>query len=83
VTEYDRQHIQHKIDTGGALVQAVAQIGWGLNLAMIASISLIVAGFVWNTRREVVAAATPVSDEVDVFESRPRAASRGETDATV
>jgi hypothetical protein len=47
VTIYDRSHVSDAIQKGGAFTQALAQIGWGLNLAMIASISLAVAGLVW------------------------------------
>src|SRR6266566_6457553 len=32
-TIYDRQHIQNKIHSGGALLRVVASVGWGLNLA--------------------------------------------------
>jgi hypothetical protein len=46
-TIYDRGKVQDAIDEGGALTQAVVQIGWGLNLAMIASISLAMAGIAW------------------------------------
>lgn len=47
VTIHDRSHASHAISNAGALVQAVARIGWGLNLAMVASISLVIAGVVW------------------------------------
>src|SRR5581483_2419084 len=47
ITIHDRSHVSHAIANGGALVQAVSRIGWGLNLAMAASISLAFAGVVW------------------------------------
>jgi len=49
VTLYDRHNIQDKIKSGGEFAQAVASVGWGLNLAPIASISLAIAGVVWLT----------------------------------
>jgi hypothetical protein len=47
ITLYDRNNIQSKIDQGGALVKAFASVGWGLNLALIASASMTVAGLAW------------------------------------
>jgi hypothetical protein len=41
------QNVQDAIDQGGALVQAVARVGWGLNLTLLASASLAIAGVVW------------------------------------
>jgi hypothetical protein len=49
VTLYDRHHVQSVIQDGGALVQGLVQIGWGLNLALAASVSLAVAGIVSQT----------------------------------
>jgi len=46
VTAYDRSNVQNAIDRGGPFAQAVAQVGWGLNLALIASISMGIAGVV-------------------------------------
>jgi hypothetical protein len=46
-TIYDRHHISSAISKAGPFARAVAQVGWGLNLALIASISLAVAGLVW------------------------------------
>jgi hypothetical protein len=46
-TVYDRNNVQDKIHQGGALVQALASVGWGLNVAMIASFSLLIAGIAW------------------------------------
>jgi hypothetical protein len=48
-TLYDRHHVQSAIQDGGALVQGLVQIGWGLNLALAASVSLAVAGIVSQT----------------------------------
>lgn len=47
VTIYDRSHASHLIGRQSALVQAVVHIGWGLNLAMVASISFALCGAVW------------------------------------
>lgn len=49
VTFYDRQNVHSAIQDGGAFAQALAQIGWGLNLALLASVSLAIAGIVWQT----------------------------------
>ena len=46
-TIYDRHHISSVISKGGPLASAVAHVGWGLNIAMLASLSLTVAGVVW------------------------------------
>ncbi|MHB8643884.1 MAG: zinc ribbon domain-containing protein [Gaiellaceae bacterium] len=47
VTIHDRSHVSAAINNGGALTQALVRVGWGLNLAMVASISLGVAGIIW------------------------------------
>ena len=44
---HDRNQISHMISSDGGLAQALVQVGWGLNLAMIASLSLAVAGIAW------------------------------------
>lgn len=46
VTIYDRQNLTPSSDDGEVL-EGLVQVGWGLNLAMLASISLGVAGIVW------------------------------------
>lgn len=46
VTAYDRSHIQNAISQGGAFAQALGNVGWGLNLALIASISMALSGLV-------------------------------------
>jgi uncharacterized membrane protein (UPF0136 family) len=46
VTIYDRHNVQQAIDHGGAFTQALASVGWGLNLALAASASLVVAAVV-------------------------------------
>jgi hypothetical protein len=61
VTAYDRQDLQRAINEGGAFVRALAQVGWGLNLALIASISMAVAGaFALVQARRSAPAATPL-----------------------
>jgi hypothetical protein len=52
VTIYDRENVSSAIQSGGALAQALVQIGWGLNLAMIASISFAIAGVVWVAKAD-------------------------------
>jgi len=49
-TLYDRQHVQHVIDQTGIFGQALVNVGWGLNLALLASASMAVAGIVWAIR---------------------------------
>jgi hypothetical protein len=52
VTLYDRARLQNAIDEGGEFTRAVAQVGWGLNLSIAASASLLVASavHVWRGR---------------------------------
>ena len=57
ITLYDRSHVQHAIADGGLLGQAVVQVGWGLNLALIASISFGLAGIVRLAQGSETAAA--------------------------
>jgi len=45
VTLYDRSNVQSAIDNAGSLAGLV-QIGWGLNLALAASVSMAAAGAV-------------------------------------
>jgi hypothetical protein len=47
VTLYDRHQVSAAISQAGALGQALAQVGWGLNLAMLASVSLAICGLTW------------------------------------
>lgn len=46
VTLYDRSNVQNAIEQGGVFAQALVQIGWGLNLALAASVSMTVAAIV-------------------------------------
>lgn len=41
---YDRQHLTRWISNGGPLTQAFVHVGWGLNLVIVASISLAICG---------------------------------------
>ena len=50
LTIADRSDITDAADEGGALGSALVQVGWGLTLAMLASISLVVAGGAWLLR---------------------------------
>lgn len=47
VSLYDRSNVQDAINQGGAFTQALAQVGWGLNLDLIASISMTIAAAVY------------------------------------
>ena len=51
VAMYDRSHLKDAVSEGGELGELV-QVGWGLNLAMVASISLAIAGAVWIVKFE-------------------------------
>lgn len=44
VTAHDRGHVQTAINQGGAFARALVHVGWGLNLALAASISMAFAG---------------------------------------
>jgi hypothetical protein len=46
ITLYDRSNVQKAIDQAGSLAQALVQVGWGLNLALGASLSMAIAGIV-------------------------------------
>jgi hypothetical protein len=50
ITLYDRNQFSAAISQAGPLGQALAQVGWGLNLAMLASISLTISGITWLIR---------------------------------
>jgi hypothetical protein len=47
VTVHDRSNLSDGIGQVGLLGSVAVQIGWGLNVALIASISFAVAGVVW------------------------------------
>lgn len=47
ITIHDRGNVTNAINQHGALAAALVHVGWGLNLAMIASISFAIAGVVW------------------------------------
>ena len=51
ITVYDRSHLEEFINHGGAVAQPPVQVGWGLNVALIASISMAVAGVVSLVQR--------------------------------
>jgi hypothetical protein len=60
VTLYDRSNVQDAINNGGPLTSGLAQVGWGLNLALGASISMAVAAVVHLLRAPHAAASEPV-----------------------
>jgi hypothetical protein len=64
VTLYDRTNMQHAIKKGGAFAQALVQVGWGLNLALVASVSLAVAGVVVFRRAAGDTSASPLPPPV-------------------
>jgi hypothetical protein len=51
VTAYDRSHLESFINHGGAVAQPPVQVGWGLSVALIASISMAIAGVVSLVQR--------------------------------
>lgn len=51
VAIYDRSNLKDAASEGGELGELV-QVGWGLNLAMLASISLAIAGAAWVLKFE-------------------------------
>lgn len=78
VTLYDRNNINDAIEEGGAFARALAQVGWGLNLAIIASISFAVAGALWWRKHPEIYsdeqtpnAVTPDTPERPATDTRP------------
>ena len=61
VTLYDRSHLEQAISKGGAFAQALLHVGWGLDLALIASISMVAAGAVGWLQGPPQPAAAPTS----------------------
>ena len=51
VAMYDRSNLKDAASGSGELGELV-QVGWGLNLALVASISLAIAGGVWFVKAE-------------------------------
>jgi hypothetical protein len=51
VAIYDRSNVKDAASEGGELGELV-QVGWGLNLALVASISLAISGVVWILKFE-------------------------------
>ncbi|MES1246188.1 MAG: zinc ribbon domain-containing protein [Actinomycetota bacterium] len=47
ITIHDRSHLSAAINQGGSFTRALVQVGWGLNAAMIGSISLAICGVLW------------------------------------
>lgn len=47
VSIYDRSHVQSAINHGGVFASALVRVGWGLNLDLVASISMAVAAAVY------------------------------------
>lgn len=49
-TIYDHHRMTSLISKGGPIASALIHVGWGLNLAMAASVSLTLSGLVWFVR---------------------------------
>jgi hypothetical protein len=62
-TVYDRSNIKDAVEEGGEFVRALVQVGWGLNLAMVASISFAASGVAWFLKHEELVAAAPSPTE--------------------
>jgi hypothetical protein len=72
---HDRNAVSHAISTGGGLAQALVQIGWGLNLAMLASISFAIAGLAWLITFKPEAQAASAAVPVEAADVTPPASS--------
>ena len=78
VTLYDRSHVQNAIDHGGPLAKALVQVGWGLNLALAASVSMTIAAAVyWFKRSEQEQPLSPPSSVPPPMPSSPLPAPPG------
>ncbi|MGZ4333926.1 MAG: hypothetical protein ACXVRJ_06590 [Gaiellaceae bacterium] len=75
---HDRTNVGANVGAGSTLVRAVAVAGWGLNLALVASVSLGGAGIAWlaasgdlpwswrGARQAVVGAAPPAPTAMEL-----------------
>jgi hypothetical protein len=70
-TIHDRNKVSHAISTSGGLARAFVQIGWGLNLAMLASISFAIAGLGWLLTFKPEARAAPAAVPVEPADETP------------
>lgn len=50
ITIHDHHRLASAISKGGPIAQAFVSVGWGLDLAMVASVSLALSGLVWFVR---------------------------------
>jgi hypothetical protein len=75
ITLYDRSNVQDAIDRSGALAQTLVQIGWGLNLALLASVSMTIAGavYAWTQRPEETPLSKPATGPPRTADSPPLA----------
>jgi hypothetical protein len=74
VTLYDRSNVQDAIDRGGLFAQALVQVGWGLNLALAASVSMSLAAAVsWWQARELEQPLPPPASAPPPISASPTA----------
>lgn len=62
VTMYDRSNLKDAASDSGELGELV-QVGWGLNLALVASISLAISGAAWVLKSEEEPSSPPAAEE--------------------
>ena len=71
VTAYDRGNVQNAINGGGVFGRSLAHVGWGLNLALLASISMGLAGLVALIQARSAPTAAPSSAPPSTPSSQP------------
>jgi hypothetical protein len=71
ITIHDRTRVQHAIDQGGALTKALASVGWGLNVALIASGSMVLSGLISLAQTNTPQAAPQPASEMSPPSSPP------------
>lgn len=71
ITIHDRSRVQHAIDQGGALTKALASVGWGLNVALIASGSMVLAGLISLAQTKTLRPPPQAASEMTVPSSPP------------
>jgi hypothetical protein len=74
VTLYDRSHVERAISHAGLLARALVQVGWGLNLALAASLSMAAAGVVCLFQQRDVEEPVPPPASVPTAGTAPPSA---------